>query len=140
MRVFYWTIKLFYFNISFMKQLTDTDIANMVGDNFYADENSIKKQVRSELKLSRLAQSPTPDIPKRIRIDFHNKTVEESWELLCNAVHSGARDITVITGASGVLKPEFQKWIKQSVISDLIIDCKQLNNGSFDIKIKKQIT
>ncbi len=123
-----------------MKKLTDIDIQNMIGDNVLPDDDKahdIKNQVRRELKLSKLIPEPEIQTPKKIRIDFHEKTVEQAWELLNRAIHSGARDITVITGASGILKPEFQKWVVASTISDLIIDCKPLNNGSFEIRVKK---
>ena len=68
----------------------------------------------------------------------HQHTEEEAWDMLLNTVTSGARSATVITGASGILKPKFQQWMINSIISPHIISFKPLNNGSFEIKIRKQ--
>ncbi len=122
-----------------MKQLTDFDIANMIGESFTPDDTTVKKQVRSQLKLSTLIPAPIDTTPLKIKVDFHNKTVEESWAMINSAIHSGARTITVITGASGILKHEFRKWIEQSTISEYIIEWKIINNGSYEIKVKKNI-
>lgn len=120
-----------------MKQLNDTDIANMIGDDFIPDDNATKKSVRHELHL--LTRIPKTDvsIPEHITIDFHNHTEEDAWNMLNDVVKSGVRNATVITGASGILKPKFQQWVTDSIISDNIISVNQINNGSFFIKLKK---
>ena len=120
-----------------MKQLNDSDIANMIGDDFIPDGNATKKSVRHELHLStRIPKTDIP-IPEHITIDFHNHTEEDAWNMLNDVVKSGVRNATVITGASGILKPKFQQWMSDSIISDKIISVNQINNGSFFIKLKK---
>ena len=120
-----------------MKQLSDFDIANMVGDDFIPDDVSTKKAVRAQLHLSkRIPKADTPT-PEHITIDFHNHTEEESWQMLTQVAASGARTATVITGASGILKPKFQQWVRDSLLSPYVIQCTPLNNGSFNVKFKK---
>lgn len=121
-----------------MKQLNDNDIANMIGDDFVPDDiNAVKKEVRSALHLSTRIPKPIKT-PEHITIDFHESTEEQAWAMLVDSIESGARTITVITGASGILKPKFQQWVRDSIISQHIISCQQLNNGSFLIKLRKQ--
>ena len=121
-----------------MKQLNDSDIANMIGDDFVPDDVAIKKSVRSELHLSTRIPKTDTFIPEHITIDFHQHTEEEAWSMLVAAVESGTRSATVITGASGILKTKFQQWAKESIISPNIISVVPLNNGSFLLKIRKQ--
>ena len=117
-----------------MKQLNDKDIANMIGDDFIPDNDATKKQVRNQLHLStRIPKLPRP-AQSHITIDFHQHTEEESWAMLVDAIESGAKSATVITGASGILKPKFQQWAKDSVISSHIISYQPLNNGSFLVR------
>lgn len=120
-----------------MKQLNDKDIAEMIGEDFITDENSVKKSVRQSLHLSkRIPQSDQP-APSHITIDFHQHTEEEAWDMLVQTATSGARSATVITGASGILKIKFQQWAKDSIISPYIISFEPLNNGSFFVKFHK---
>ena len=77
-------------------------------------------------------------VQRIFQIDFHQHTEEEAWNMLMETVTSGAHSATVITGASGILKPKFQQWMTESVLSPHIISFKPLNNGSFEIKIRKQ--
>ena len=121
-----------------MRQLNDSDIANMVGDDFVPDDNATKKQVRGELHLStRIPKTPEPTQP-HITIDFHQHTEEEAWDMLVGVVESGARSATVITGASGILKPKFQQWVRDSIISPYIISVEPINNGSFFVRFRKR--
>lgn len=120
-----------------MKQLSDADIANMIGEDFITDENSVKKSVRQSLHLSTRVPKPIEKTPEHITIDFHQHTEEEAWNMLIEAITSGARSATVITGASGILKQKFPQWMTQSIISTHIISFKPINNGSFEIKIHK---
>ena len=120
-----------------MKQLNDKDIANMIGEDFSPDDATTIKSVRKSLHLSTRVPKPA-HIPEHITIDFHQHTEEEAWDMLLNTVTSGARSATVITGASGILKPKFQQCMINSIISPHIISFKPLNNGSFEIKIRKQ--
>jgi DNA-nicking Smr family endonuclease len=121
-----------------MKQLNDSDIANMIGDVFVPDDVNTKKSVRKELHLSTRIPKPDAPIKENVVIDFHNHTEEEAWQMLTQVATSGARSATVITGASGILKTKFQQWVKESVLSPYIFACKPLNNGSFEIKLHKK--
>lgn len=119
-----------------MKQLNDSDIANMIGEDFVADENSVKKSVRQSLHLS--TRIPKQEVvPTHAVIDFHQHTEEEAWNMLVKVAESGARSATVITGASGILKIKFQQWATESIISPRIVSFFQINNGSFSVKFKK---
>ena len=120
-----------------MKRLTDSDIANMIGDTFIPDDIATKKSVRQELHLSKRIPKPDTPAPERITIDFHNHTEEEAWQMLTQVAASGARSATVITGASGILKPKFQQWCKASIISPRILSVTPINNGSFTVKFHK---
>ena len=120
-----------------MKQLNDKDIANMIGEDFLPDDEATKKSVRQSLHLS--TSVPKKEfIPEHITIDFHQHTEEEAWEMLVKTATSGTRSATVITGASGILKIKFQQWATESIISPHIISFTPLNNGSFDVKFRKQ--
>ena len=120
-----------------MKQLNDFDIAKMIGDDFIPDDLTTKKSVRTQLKLSkRIPQQDTP-APLRTTIDFHNHTEEEAWQMLAQVATSGTRSATIITGASGILKPKFQQWAADSIISSRILSVTPINNGSFAVKFHK---
>lgn len=123
-----------------MKQLTDSDIAEMVGAEFIPDDKRTTRQVRSQLRLGTLIPPQSVPAPKHIVLDLHNKTEEQAWEEINHMLRSGARTARVITGASGILKPKFQQWVSASIISPYFISCTPVNNGSFDIRIKKNIT
>lgn len=122
-----------------MKQLSDFDLENMTHGKFTPNEKQINKQVRSELKLGQLIPTPVAPIPKYTKLDFHGKTQNQAWEMLEELIKSGTRKACIITGASGILKPAFVCWITNGAISKYISEYKQLNNGSFEIKIKKII-
>ena len=120
-----------------IKQLNDSDIANMIGDDFVPDDVSVKS-VRHELHLSKRIPQTETVVPQHVTIDFHQHTEEESWQMLADVIESGARSATIITGASGVLKIKFQQWATESILSQHIISFKPLNNGSFMVKFRKQ--
>lgn len=120
-----------------MKQLNDSDIANMIGEDFRPDDKETKKQVRKSLHLSTRIPKTSAKTPEHITLDFHNHTEEEAWEMLTEAAESGARSATVITGASGILKQKFQQWANDSIIAPRIISFNALNNGSFSVKFHK---
>ena len=118
-----------------MKQLTDSDVANMIGDDFSPDDTTAKS-VRRELHLSK--RIPAPQIaPAHVVIDFHQHTEQEAWDMIMAAAQSGAKTATVITGASGILKIKFQQWVRDSLLSPYIVQCTPVNNGSFRVKFKK---
>ena len=118
-----------------MKQLTDLDIANMLGTDFVPD-NASDKSVRREMHLSKKIPHAQP-VHEHITIDFHNHTEQQAWNMVITAAQSGARYATVITGASGILKIKFQQWTRDSILSPYIIECTPINNGSFAVKFKK---
>ena len=121
-----------------MKQLTDSDIAKMIGDDFIPDDIMTKKAVRTQLHLSKRIPKPDTITPEHITIDFHNHTEEEAWEMLTQVAASGTRSATVITGASGILKPKFQQWVTDSILSPYIVSFTPINNGSFMVKFHKK--
>ena len=121
-----------------MKQLTDEDLAKMVGNDFSPDDVATKRRVRTELKLSQLIPEPLQPAPKYVRLDLHQKTEQAAWDEINTLVRSGTRDAQIITGASGILKVKFQDWVKNSTIAPYIVSCKPVNNGCFEIKIRKQ--
>lgn len=122
-----------------MKQLTDTDIANMIGEEVNSSPIDKKGQesIRKSLHLSTLIPKQQPQ-PAHAVLDFHNHTEEEAWNMLIQLIDSTSTSATVITGASGILRPKFQQWVNESIISDKFVSCKPLNNGSFEIKLKKK--
>jgi hypothetical protein len=69
---------------------------------------------------------------------LHQLTEEQAWERIMSVATSGARSATIITGASGILKIKFQQWAQDSLLSPYIISWKPVNNGSFEVKFKKQ--
>ena len=103
-----------------MKQLTDKDLAEMVGANFVPDDKGTVKQVRAQLKLGQLIPTDPLPAPKHARLDLHNKTEQESWDAINALIRSGSRTAEVITGASGILKPKFEQWMRDSIISPYI--------------------
>lgn len=121
-----------------MKQLNDSDIANMIGDDFVPDDVVTKKSVRSELHLSTRIPKTDTSVPEHITIDFHQHTEQDAWQMLVDIIESGVRNATVITGASGILKTKFQQWMTESIISSNIISFKPINNGSFFVRFRKR--
>lgn len=122
-----------------MKQLTDEDINNMIGvTNESLQDKLVRQSVREQLHInSRFPKQET--VTQTDTIDFHNHTEEESWQMLMDLATSGIKEATVITGASGILKPKFQQWATNSILSPYIESFIALNNGSFKVKFKKHI-
>ncbi len=121
-----------------MKQLTDNDLEQMFGGEFAPDDRAVKNAVRKELKLSSRIPEPDMPAPDRVTLDLHQHTEEQAWERLNAVINSGARYANVITGASGILKIKFQDWVKNSTIAPRIYSCTPINNGSFEIQIRKR--
>lgn len=122
-----------------MKQLSDADIDNMIGDEFHPQYSTVRSAVRSELKLSTRIPAPDMPAPKHATLDLHQMTEEMAWDAIMSLAQSGARTATIITGASGILKIKFQQWARESVLSPYIVDFQPLNNGSFAVKFKKNL-
>lgn len=123
-----------------MKRLTDADIENMITDCGDVDiPASVARTVRAELKLSKRIPKPVCPTPEHITIDFHNHTEDEAWQMIMSAAISGARNATVITGASGILRPKFMQWVRDSIFAPYVVSCTPINNGSFNVKFKKNI-
>lgn len=121
-----------------MKQLNDSDIANMIGADFIPDDNATKKMVRASLHLSTRIPKPSAPTPEHAILDFHNHTEQEAWDMLAQIAASDTRSATVITGASGILKGKFQQWATESIISPRIMSFSPINNGSFHVKFYKK--
>lgn len=120
-----------------MKQLTDADIAEMIGTEIHIDDNATRRAVRSQLHLSiRIPNTPTTP-PSHAILDLHQLTEEQAWDSIMTLAKSGTRTANIITGASGILKVKFQQWAHDSILSPYIISYSPINNGSFHVKFKK---
>ena len=119
-----------------MRNLSDQDIADMIGAPFAPDDGATRKQVRSELKLSKRIPKPV-QVPSHTVLDLHMHTIEQAWSEIMEIAKSGTKSATIITGASGILKIKFQDWVRDSVLSPYIVSCTPLNNGSFAVKFRK---
>lgn len=121
-----------------MKQLTDADLAEMIGTEMRIDDDATRRAVRSQLHLStRIPHAPTTP-PSHATLDLHQLTEEQAWDSIMALAKSGTRTANIITGASGILKIKFQQWARDSVLSPYIISYSPINNGSFYVKFKKQ--
>lgn len=120
-----------------MRRLSDQDLENMAAGEFTPDD-VVDKRTRRGMNLSRRIPPAAAPVPRRARLDLHQKTEEQAWQMICDMIASGVRDAVIITGASGILKIKFQQWARDSVISDKIISCEPLNNGSFAVKFRRK--
>ena len=120
-----------------MKQLTDKDIAQMIGAEFISDDIATRRIVRSELQLSKRIPHKNHTPQKHATLDLHQLTEEESWNAIMQLAISGVRTANIITGASGILKIKFQQWTRDSLLSPHITEFHPINNGSFFVKFKK---
>ena len=120
-----------------MKQLTDQDIATMIGVEFHADDSNTRHAVRSELHLSTRIPSEQATPPMHAILDLHQLTEEQAWNAIMELATSGTRTANIITGASGILKIKFQQWAQDSLLSPYIVSVAPINNGSFYVKFKK---
>lgn len=119
-----------------MKQLTDNDLNEMIAGEFIPDDKAVRKTVKIKpTPPTSSASRPGGEYPK---VDLHGNTEQISWERIAALINSGARRAVVITGASGILKTKFQQWMKDSILSPKIISVKPLNNGSFEIMIRRK--
>jgi len=85
-----------------MKQLTDTDIAAMIGAEFHGDDIDTRRAVRSELQLSKRIPRESPTAPTHAILDLHQLTEEQAWSAIMDLATSGTRTANIITGASGI--------------------------------------
>jgi len=120
-----------------MKQLTDTDILEMIGANFAPDDATTRRAVRHELHLSQRIPHPPAPTRQHATLDLHQFTEEQAWSAIIELAQSGTRTANIITGASGILKIKFQQWAHDSILSPHIISFHPINNGSFYVKFKK---
>lgn len=120
-----------------MKQLTDTDILEMIGANFAPDDATTRRAVRHELHLSQRIPHPLAPTRQHATLDLHQFTEEQAWSAIMELAQSGTRTANIITGASGILKIKFQQWARDSILSPHIISFHPINNGSFYVKFKK---
>jgi len=119
-----------------MRNLTDQDIADMIGVDFSPDNTDVRRRVRTELRLSTRIPKPI-NMPESATLDLHMKTVEQSWAEIMELALSGVKNAKIITGASGILKIKFQEWVRDSLLSPYIVSCTPLNNGSFAVKFRR---
>lgn len=117
-----------------MRELSDKDIAEMIGAEFTPDTTTHRK-VRAELHLSTRIPKPT-NIPDHVTLDLHMHTVEQAWNEIMDLAVSGTKHATIITGASGILKIKFQQWARDSILSPHIASFEPLNNGSFAVNFR----
>lgn len=91
--------------------------------------NHIPKNTRKPVKRYKLES----------KLDLHHKTINQSFEEVNNYINQAKeqniKDITIITGKSGVIKEEFPKWMENNnkVRSSNLND----NKGSFKVKLRK---
>ena len=120
-----------------IKHLTDIDIENMAHAPFVPDARTVRRSVREKLRLGQLIPPTAADVPTHATLDLHNRTEQESWDLIMAMATSGLRHAKIITGASGILKIKFQQWVRTSILAPYIAECTPINNGSFDVKFHK---
>ena len=63
-----------------MKQLSDDDILQMIGNECVHDNAAVKRAVRNELKLSKRIPAQIAPTPEHVILDLHMKTIEQAWE------------------------------------------------------------
>ncbi len=120
-----------------MKQLTDNDIEQMAGNDFVPDMAAVRRSVRGELHLRTLIPDAPAIVPDKVTLDLHEHTVEQAWDKIMNLATSGVRHATIITGASGVLRPLFMQWTRDSILAPYVVTVRALNNGSFAVQFRK---
>lgn len=120
-----------------IKHLTDIDIENMAHAPFVPDARAVRRSVREKLRLGQLIPPAAAPVPTHATLDLHNRTEQESWDLIMAMATSGVRHAKIITGASGILKIKFQQWVRTSILAPYIAECTPINNGSFDVKFHK---
>ena len=120
-----------------MKRLSDTDIEKMSDGVFIPDTERTAKSVRAELKLSTRIPEKVRPLPKRAVLDLHQHTEEQAWNEIMELASSGVRNATIITGASGILHAKFPQWATESILAPYIVSATPINNGSFDVKFKR---
>lgn len=120
-----------------MKQLTDTDIMEMIGADFSPDDATTRHAVRSELHLSTRIPHKRITPPMHAILDLHQFTEEQAWSAIMDLARSGTRTANIITGASGILRIKFQQWARDSILSPYIVSFSPINNGSFAVKFRK---
>lgn len=120
-----------------MKQLTERDICDMIGQEFIPDDTNTRKRVRAALHLSTRIPHHTPSAPNHATLDLHQYTEEEAWAAIMHLATSGTRTANIITGASGILHQKFPQWATNSILAPYIVSFSPINNGSFAVKFKK---
>jgi len=68
----------------------------------------------------------------KITIDLHGLTLTQAYELVLNTmINKHHKQITVITGASGEIKRQFEFWLDNPTFKPLYKRHSILNNGSY---------
>lgn len=120
-----------------MKHLSETDIIEMIADEYMPNIRAVTCAVRRELRMGTRQMLTDIPIPTHVTLDLHNHTVEQAWEKIMGLAKSGTRHAKIITGASGVLHQLFPQWANNSVLSQYIISVQPINNGSFQVMFRK---
>lgn len=121
-----------------MKKLSDENITEMIANEFHPDSDAVRRDVRTQLKLSqRIPPQPAP-APAHTVLDLHQHTEQQAWDKIMQIATSGVRSATIITGASGILRIKFDTWARDSLLSPYIQSYAPINNGSFSVKFRKQ--
>lgn len=75
-------------------------------------------------------------------LDLHGLTIEKSYkateEFLYCSKQKNKNKVIVITGKSGTIRKEFPFWMENFKEKKLIQNFKELNSGSFIIKLSKK--
>jgi len=117
------------------RQLSQDDIDKMTG---VSDSVSGGVRVKIIIKPQPPARTPSPVL------DLHGMTEDDAWNAIVklwdelqNNEKIKMRTITIITGASGILKQKFPVWMTESAISDRIQSHRAINNGSWSVVVRK---
>lgn len=119
------------------KKLTEKDIViGFLGEDSFEEKKTLKDILDTFQKYS---SKDTPIILHREEetIDFHRLTIEEAWDLFNEYISHNIRYLNVITGASGILKKDFIKWLDNPKISNRIISWKLINNGCYKLELHR---
>jgi DNA-nicking Smr family endonuclease len=120
-----------------MKQLTDADIYEMIGQEYRPDDAQTRRNVQGELHMStRVPETKT--VPEHVVLDLHQYTEEQAWQAIMDLAVSETRTANIITGASGILRQKFPQWATESVLSPYIMEFRPINNGSFAVKFYRK--
>ncbi len=72
---------------------------------------------------------------KLLKFDLHGYSVNNAYIFLKETIpvvhNKKVKEILIITGASGIIKKEFNDWVKLEIFKKYIKKIEQKNSGSF---------